>query len=173
MPPIQLRHSAFILLLGALVTLIAVRWMQSNAPNGQGLALFPPTYVDTTESSDPTGPLAETCSDDAECGSGFFCREGLCSEYLFDNSCQEDSDCQLVNSTHGYSCCWQGACDSTDASLENWIAVNKESFEIDRKEFCPSLDECGPAPLCPTNQADSELVAGCVEQVCQKIEPRR
>lgn len=52
----------------------------------------------------PTG-ISEVCRDDQECGEGFYCKHGLCTEFLPNMSCTLDTDCQLINNGWRFSCC--------------------------------------------------------------------
>lgn len=116
-------------------------------------------------------PKSLTCQQDSDCGQGFFCREGECSEYLYDLSCNDSSDCQLVNVDHGYSCCWQGACQPKNFIDQSWIAVNTTSYQASRQEFCPTKEDCGPAPSCPESADTSGVTAECQESLCVKVLP--
>jgi hypothetical protein len=90
-------------------------------------------------------------------------------EITKDVSCSRDEDCQLVNKNHGFSCCWEGACEPIDYSLDKWIAVNNNWFSEQRAENCPTIDKCGPAPMCASKPINENFEAQCVNNVCQKI----
>lgn len=84
-------------------------------------------------------------------------------------TCIADADCQLINSDHGIQCCWEGACEPVDYSEENWIAVNRESYQAAQWNICPRSEECGPAPGCPVHVVNDRFEAKCVENVCRKM----
>jgi hypothetical protein len=84
-------------------------------------------------------------------------------------SCKTDSDCVLINKNNGFSCCWAGACDVVDYSLDEYVSVNSSSFYNFRQEFCPSENECGPSPGCPTTMINDNFKAKCVNSLCVKI----
>ena len=83
-------------------------------------------------------------------------------------SCQKDEDCQLMNQALGYGCCWAGACEAIDYSLDKWVAVNANWFNEQRRQNCPSSEECGPAPLCDARAINENYAARCVQGKCQK-----
>lgn len=83
-------------------------------------------------------------------------------------TCGTDEDCQLINQKLGFSCCWAGACERIDYSLDKWIAVNRESFEQLRKNGCPPAEKCGPPPLCNPKPINDKLTAKCIDGKCQK-----
>ena len=94
-------------------------------------------------------------------------------DYKLDITCKTDSDCQLINKELGLSCCYAGACTPVDYSRDGYVAVNSNSFETLRNLNCPSKEECGPAPGCPTvmpPQSNKFFVAQCISEICQKIE---
>ncbi len=71
--------------------------------------------------------------------------------------------------------CHAGACGIVDYSKDNYIAVNKESFEeygSAESSLRPSAEDCGPEPLCPVGIAQGGYEAGCVGQLCQKAGPK-
>jgi len=99
-------------------------------------------------------------------------------------SCNSDNDCFLRDNDLGFGCCWTGACKSIDYSLDNYIAVNKESFIELRSLSCPIGDlwsahtseektlkyqTCGPAPGCPNKITNIDFIARCINNVCEKI----
>ena len=113
--------------------------------------------------------ISEVCTSDQECGEGFYCKHGLCAEFLPDVSCRIDDDCQLINEELGFSCCWAGACEAIDYSLDKWIAVSKDWFAEQRAANCPPPEECGPAPMCAVRAINENFEAQCMNNVCQKV----
>jgi hypothetical protein len=113
--------------------------------------------------------LSEVCTSDQECGEGFYCKHGLCAEFSPDVSCRTDDDCLLINEDLGFSCCWVGACEPIDYSLDKWIAVNKDWFAEQRATDCPPPEECGPAPMCAVRAINENFRAQCMNSVCQKV----
>ncbi|MBX4211668.1 MAG: hypothetical protein KW806_02655 [Candidatus Yanofskybacteria bacterium] len=97
--------------------------------------------------------------------------------FVAQNSCQTDSDCQFINADEKFSCCWVGACDVPDYSQDNWIAVNAQWFNQSRAQSCPSVSQCGSAPLCSEKTVTAAIKAAaeesfqprCVQSVCQKV----
>lgn len=116
----------------------------------------------------PTG-VSEVCKNDQECGEGFYCKHGLCTEFLPDVSCTLDDNCQLINKNWRFSCCWVGACERIDYSLDKWIGVNKEWFAEQRDRYCPPKIECGGAPMCYPMPINDEFIAQCIDGMCQKV----
>jgi len=84
-------------------------------------------------------------------------------------TCNTDDDCQLINKELGFSCCWAGACEEIDYSLNKWIAVNKNWFNKEREKKCLSIQECGPAPLCPVKIINDNYRAQCINNICKKV----
>ena len=113
--------------------------------------------------------ISEVCTSDQECGDGFYCKHGLCAEFLPDVSCRVDKDCQLINEDLRFSCCWAGACEPIDHSLDKWIAVNKDGLAEQKAANCPPPEECGPAPLCAVRAINENFEAQCTNSVCQKV----
>jgi len=113
--------------------------------------------------------VTEVCRYAQDCGEGFFCRFGVCTEFTPDFSCKSDEDCQLINKEYGFGCCWIGRCGEIDYSQEQWIAVNANWFAAGHDQYCPTKAECGPAPMCPVMMTDENYAAKCVKGVCQKI----
>ena len=113
--------------------------------------------------------VSEVCRHQQECGGGYFCRFGVCTEFSPEISCQQDDDCQLIRNDYGFSCCYIGACMTVDYSENNWIAVKRDWFEQGRKQFCPSVEECGPAPMCPDMIKNGNYEAQCINNQCEKI----
>lgn len=113
--------------------------------------------------------VTEVCRYQQDCGEGFFCRFGLCTEFAPDVGCKSDEDCQLINREYGFSCCWIGSCGEIDYSQEKWIAVNANWFAAGHAQYCPTKAECGPAPMCPIMMAGKNYAAKCVKSVCQKV----
>jgi hypothetical protein len=114
-------------------------------------------------------PLDE-CANDYECADGFYCKGGICEEFIPDLSCRVDAGCQLINFDNRFSCCWAGACEAIDYSLDKWMAVNKMWFEQGRSENCPTGRECGPAPMCATRIINEDFAARCIDQRCEKVQ---
>jgi len=99
-----------------------------------------------------------------------FLEGSVATVFLPNTSCEGAEDCMLINKDLEYSCCWVGACDPIDYSLEKWIAVNKAWFDEGRLTSCPATQECGPAPLCVIQAVNVDFTAQCgVDQVCQKV----
>lgn len=163
MAVITVRHSVVVLFFISILALVGVRWYKSW--DQQGVRTSNATPLPTPIDGDP---LSITCKKDEDCGKGFFCREGECSEYLYDVSCSESSDCRLVNTDYGYGCCWSGTCQPKNYGEDSWIAVNAAAFQSSQTELCPTEDQCGPAPLCPESAGDASWSAECQENVCVK-----
>ena len=89
-------------------------------------------------------------------------------EFIPETACAADNECKLINAEQKYSCCYAGACEITDYSEEKWIAVNAEWFATQRTRYCPSAQECGPAPLCAVYVETSGYTAKCIQNTCQK-----
>ncbi len=85
-----------------------------------------------------------------------------------DTGCTSDSGCTLADSGRGFSCCWIGQCEALDYSLGRWIAVNKTWFDEGRASYCPSAQDCGPAPGCLPKPINGNFTAGCVSGKCVK-----
>jgi hypothetical protein len=83
-------------------------------------------------------------------------------------SCSGDSDCALVDGSLGFSCCYSGACDAIDYSVETWIAVNKSWYDAGQSAYCPSPLDCGPAPGCAVKSVNENFTAKCVSSSCTK-----
>ncbi len=116
-------------------------------------------------------PVSTTgCASDAECTLGYFCKSGLCTEFIPDIACQKDEDCVLINSLNRFSCCYQGYCDEIDYANPKWKAVNAEWYTSNREKNCPASNECGPQPGCPTiiKEYNGTYGAQCQQNVCQK-----
>jgi len=84
-------------------------------------------------------------------------------------TCQENSDCLLINQDRGFDCCWVSACDSIDYSLDNWIAVNKDWFIQGKNKNCPEIEECGPVPMCVGKVINDRFKPQCINNKCQKV----
>lgn len=84
-------------------------------------------------------------------------------------SCGSDSDCQLANSARGLSCCYAGACDPADYSLEQWEAVNAAWYHSARSKYCPTPEQCGPAPMCLPKPLNDNYSAKCIAKECRKV----
>jgi|GEM_PF-4673618 len=139
-----------------------------------------------------------SCKKDDDCYSEAFeelykCKESKCTftpeEIPIDFNqisinCSADDDCMLINKELGFRCCWAGACEEIDYSLDKYISVNKESFLKLRTENCLEGDVwqattseekiredevCGPPPLCPTRIINDNFIAQCVNNTCQKV----
>ncbi len=97
------------------------------------------------------------------------CRFAPCPDEInFDVSCNTDGDCVLLNKRYGFGCCWSGACDPIDYSLSNWISVNHNWLDAQRSVYCPSPEQCGPAPGCPTRIINDRFIPLCLDQRCIK-----
>jgi hypothetical protein len=86
-----------------------------------------------------------------------------------DYTCNEETDCQLVNRLNGFSCCWKGACDKIDYTVGQWIPVNKDWYKRQRTQKCPKEADCGPAPECPTQQPTGDYKSTCMNSKCVKV----
>ncbi len=84
-------------------------------------------------------------------------------------NCSQDSDCVLANKEQGFGCCSAGACEEIDYSQEKWVAVNGNWLEENRTKYCPSKEECGPAPGCATRMTNNNFEAKCLVDICQKV----
>jgi hypothetical protein len=113
--------------------------------------------------------IYKVCSYDAECGPGYFCEHGVCSKFEPDTKCELDDDCILINIEQRFSCCWAGRCDMLNYSMGKWAAVSKYWFDSGQAENCPSIDNCGPAPMCATRMPEDSFAAKCVNGRCVKV----
>lgn len=125
--------------------------------------------IKTTDVGSIVPPITQGCTIDEECGGGQFCNKGACQQFAPDTSCQTDGDCQLINKDFAYSCCYAGSCQGIDYSQDKWIAVNSNSFLLQQEQVCPTKDQCGPAPACPSYMVNDKFAARCVSGVCQKL----
>lgn len=110
------------------------------------------------------------CQNDISCGQAKWCDQGVCKSIEYTYDCQQDSDCQMINQDNGFGCCYAGQCDPIDYSQSNWIAVNKEQYAKQQTDHCPSTEQCGPAPACPTSIKPSNYVVACQKNICTKTE---
>lgn len=108
------------------------------------------------------------CENNSECTAGYFCKSGLCTEFSPKISCDEDTDCMLIDGTQRFACCYAGACDGIDYSHAKWKAVNTEWYMEGQQENCPNQVACGPAPGCPTQIINDDYEARCEENICVK-----
>ena len=86
--------------------------------------------------------------------------------------CDIDIDCIIVDKEMSYRSCWPGACAQVDYSLDNYIGVNKESYEKYKEselKFRPSVEKCGLMPGCPISLINMNFDAKCVNERCKKI----
>src|SRR3989338_2022631 len=86
--------------------------------------------------------------------------------------CNLDNDCVLINKDLDYRSCRSYRCGIIDYSQDNYIAVNKESFEffkMSELKFRPFDEECGPAPECPSRIINDNFVAKCINNLCKKL----
>lgn len=113
--------------------------------------------------------ITEVCRNDAECKEGFYCKKGLCIEFSPDLSCSQDLNCQLINMSLGFACCWAGVCERIDYSQDKWIAVNQQWFRKQRQINCPAEEDCGPAPMCEPISINEAFKAQCIDRICQKV----
>ncbi len=123
------------------------------------------TYTETKTDINPNG-----CRESANCAKGQFCNQGLCQDLSYNTSCSVDSDCQLVNQLIGWGCCYAGQCDPIDYNQSNWIAVNGANFTQQQVKYCPTKEQCGPMPGCPSKIISTNFVAACQQGVCAKTE---
>lgn len=114
--------------------------------------------------------VSQICRYPGDCEAGFFCKYGACTEMNINSSCSDDSDCVLINNELGFSCCWAGACEERDYSLDKWVAANRNWFEEGREKYCPSIEECGPAPGCATRLLNDSFEAKCEIYRCGPAE---
>ncbi len=84
------------------------------------------------------------------------------------SGCSQDRDCVLVDSDLFPTCCWSGACEPVDYSLEKWISVNLSWFSSMRDRLCPSVEKCGGAPNCDPKPTNDGFKARCVSGSCEK-----
>ena len=96
-------------------------------------------------------------------------------EQVVSLKCNSDEECILINKDLGFSCCWEGACEEIDYSLDRYVAVNQDSFHSLRIKECPWVEDkakryekCGPAPGCPVALINDNFVAKCVNNICTK-----
>ncbi len=85
--------------------------------------------------------------------------------------CVKDEECTIINKDIDFKKCNAGTCETVDYSMDNYIAVNKGSFEeyqSAESSLRPSADSCGPAPACPVSIANSNYQATCANQLCRK-----
>lgn len=85
-----------------------------------------------------------------------------------EKKCETDSDCMLIDKTLNFSCCYAGYCNAIDYSQEKWIAVNQKWFNEKQDQYCPPIEECGPAPGCPTEIINDGFEAKCIQNQCVK-----
>jgi hypothetical protein len=88
------------------------------------------------------------------------------TEELSATECTRDEDCILHDANYGWGCCWAGYCDSINYSGSNWIPLNSKWLSQEKAKWC--LDECGPAPACPTRISDAGYAVVCADGVCVK-----
>jgi hypothetical protein len=110
------------------------------------------------------------CKADADCGTNFYCNRGQCAVFAVRTMCQTDNDCQLIDRNQNFSCCWAGRCETIDYSKDNWIAASNLWFSKQQEQICPTKDQCGPAPGCPTRIKNSNFIAKCINNACQKVQ---
>ncbi len=91
------------------------------------------------------------------------------TRFPLNNSCNQDSDCRLIDTSWGYSCCYAGACTQLDYSQNQWVAVNGTWFQTQQSTYCPSKTRCGPAPGCAVHMINGNYHASCVNSICKKI----
>jgi hypothetical protein len=88
-------------------------------------------------------------------------------------SCDDDGDCTIVNKELNYRSCFPGICERVDYSLDRFVAVNIESFDIYKEselKFRPTNEECGVVtPLCPASNINTNFDAKCINDLCKKI----
>lgn len=113
------------------------------------------------------------CLEDSDCSGGLSCQGGICTDFAVETSCQMNSDCEIINRSLKFACCWAGACDTADYSEPKWVAVNAKWFAGQRATACPSARECGPVPLCYGAKVvvagEESYEAQCVTNTCQKV----
>jgi hypothetical protein len=113
--------------------------------------------------------ITEVCRYPQDCGEGYFCRFGVCTEFTPETNCKTDEDCQLINKEYGFSCCYIGACQIINYSEEKWMAVNVNWFANGHEQYCPTKGECGPAPMCPVQSIDENYHVKCIKGNCIKV----
>lgn len=114
-----------------------------------------------------TRKILTGCASDAECTQGYFCKLGICTEFVPDTSCQTNDDCQLIDITNRFSCCYIGYCDFKDYPNSKWSAVNAKWFSSNQQKYCPTTGECGPFPNCYGGY-DPNYTITCINSICQK-----
>lgn len=82
--------------------------------------------------------------------------------------CSVDEDCTLIRKKYGFSCCYTGICEIYDYAHKDFVAVNRQDYDMLRQENCPRQEECGPAPLCSTRVVNEHIKAKCISGVCDK-----
>ncbi|MDP2648253.1 MAG: hypothetical protein Q8P35_03375 [Candidatus Yanofskybacteria bacterium] len=117
--------------------------------------------------------VIRTCQEDSDCSEGLSCQGGICTDFAVEISCQLDSDCEIINRSLKFACCWAGACDVVDYSEPKWVAVNAKWYSDQKATACPSARECGPVPLCRDAKAvvvgEESYEAQCIANACQKV----
>ena len=96
--------------------------------------------------------------------------------------CQSGQDCIIVNKETMFSCCWAGACDEIDWSLDKYIGINKARWGMEKNNRCYNgldensaegkqllYDKCGPAPKCPIFLKNANFEAKCITGMCTKV----
>ena len=93
-----------------------------------------------------------------------------------DTSCNNDSDCTLINiedyqqKNNMNVCCGRVSCSPQDLSQSNWVAKNiqwkqnqKDVICGTKRYMCPMIAQCNP------QHVDENFEAKCMSSVCQKV----
>ena len=174
-----MKFSPFLFILAMIILWLAF-WMHPSSPEAPttinsfdecARAGYPIMESYPRQCRTPEGKLfveevvSGVCRYSQECGPNFYCKHGVCTELEYQHECTQDEECMLIDNTLGLSCCYAGACAIIDYSEEKWIAVNKEWFEQQHQQYCPSEEECGPAPLCPIQSKNENFRAKCTTPI--------
>ena len=83
-------------------------------------------------------------------------------------SCNVDNDCQLTSNAVNFICCGFSGCGKPNYESDEWLAVNKKSFEELKDKTC-NEKSCKELPLCAVED-NNDFIAKCVNNICKKIE---
>lgn len=128
------------------------------------------TYPATCEINGKTftQAVSEVCRGDYECGPEYFCRFGVCTEFVPEKQCEINADCTLIDTLRRFDCCPSPYCDGIDYSKPEWKAVNANWFTKNHTQYCSKKEECGPTILCATQIVNDFYYAACLNGTCQK-----
>ena len=85
---------------------------------------------------------------------------------VVDNSCQRDSDCQLVNDNSWSNCSLSTACQPADYSQDRWVSINAQWYAQVHDKNCPS--ENFPKMACDPKPINDNFGPKCIANKCQK-----